>query len=118
MDEMLPTLDVYVKLAVDIQRGILAGGGALHGGCESALLEDGRKPEDIWEADWNPRTRITSLSTTSVRKFVPPLNSSPNPLLLGREGGFRASPSSRLFSPSLRKRGGRGVSFGGGGTNF
>ncbi len=54
------------------------------------------------------------VTTTSVRKFVPPLNSSSNPLLLGREGGFGASPSPRLCSPSLRKRGGRGVSFGGG----
>ncbi len=58
---------------------------------------------------------LRGLSSTSVRKFVPPLNSSPNPLLLGKEGGFGASPSPRLFSPSLRKRGGRGVSFRGGG---
>jgi RES domain-containing protein len=54
MEEMLQTLSTYIKLAVDIQRGILAGGGVLHADCESALLEDGSNQEDIWGADWNP----------------------------------------------------------------
>lgn len=54
MEEMLQTLSTYIKLAVDIKRGILAGGGVLHADCESALLEDGSNPEDIWGADWNP----------------------------------------------------------------
>ena len=53
-EEMLQTLSTYIKLAVDIQRGILAGGGVLHADCESALLEDGSNQEDIWGADWNP----------------------------------------------------------------
>lgn len=35
LDEMREALGVYVKLAVDIQRGILAGGGALHADCDS-----------------------------------------------------------------------------------
>jgi hypothetical protein len=38
MDEMLEVLGVYVKLAVDIRRGILAGGGALHADCEASCL--------------------------------------------------------------------------------
>ena len=54
MEEMLQTLSTYIKLAVDIQRGILAGGGVMHADCESALLEDGSNQEDIWVADWNP----------------------------------------------------------------
>ena len=54
MEEMLQTLSTYIKLAVDIQRGILAGGGVMHADCESALLEDGSNQEDIWGADWNP----------------------------------------------------------------
>lgn len=37
VDEMLETLGVYIKLAVDIKRSILAGGGALHADCEAAL---------------------------------------------------------------------------------
>lgn len=49
---MTQTLGGYIKLAVDIRRDVLAGGGALHADCESALLEDGSQQEDIWGADW------------------------------------------------------------------
>ena len=52
MNEMLQTLETYIKLAVDIQRGILAGGGALHADCEAVLLNDGSRQKDIWGADW------------------------------------------------------------------
>lgn len=54
MTEMLQSLLSYVKLAVDIQRGILAGGGEFHADCEALLLEDGSRQEDIWGADWLP----------------------------------------------------------------
>lgn len=54
MEEMLQVLETYVKLAVDLERGILAGGGALHADCEAALLEDGSRQEDVWGADWIP----------------------------------------------------------------
>ena len=40
MAEILQTFGTYVKLAVDIRRGILAGGGTLHADCEAVLLED------------------------------------------------------------------------------
>jgi hypothetical protein len=57
-----------VKLAVDIQRSILAGGGALHADCESVLLEDGSKQEDIWGADWNPQTQqVTYEALINIR---------------------------------------------------
>ncbi|MEH2310713.1 MAG: DUF5674 family protein [Nostoc sp.] len=45
---MLQTLRVYIKVAVDIERGILAGGGEKHAFCEAALLEDGSRQRDIW----------------------------------------------------------------------
>lgn len=54
MEEMLEALGVYIKLAVDIQRGILAGGGELHADCERVLLEDGSQQQDVWGADWYP----------------------------------------------------------------
>lgn len=54
---MLEALGGYVKLAVDIRRGILAGGGMLHADCEAVLLEDGSRQEDIWGADWIPSTQ-------------------------------------------------------------
>lgn len=43
-----------IKLAVDVNREILAGGGALHADCEQALLDDGSQQVDIWGADWYP----------------------------------------------------------------
>ena len=47
----------FVKLAVDLERGILAGGGELHADCERALLEDGSMQENIWGGDWFPDIR-------------------------------------------------------------
>jgi hypothetical protein len=55
--EMSQVLGLFIKLAVDVQRGILAGGGELHADCEQALLKDGSRQEDIWGADWYPNTR-------------------------------------------------------------
>jgi hypothetical protein len=54
---MLDALEVYVKLAVDITRGIGAGGGALHADCEAALIADGSQQQDVWGADWIPVTQ-------------------------------------------------------------
>ena len=39
--DMLEALESYIKLAVDVDRGILAGGGEYHADCEEVLLEDG-----------------------------------------------------------------------------
>ena len=50
IDEMLEAHGFYIKLAVDIERGILAGGGELHADCEAVLLEDGSRQENIWGA--------------------------------------------------------------------
>jgi len=57
IQEMLEPLETYIKVAVDIERGILAGGGTLHADCEAVLLEDGGRQEDIWGADWIPETQ-------------------------------------------------------------
>jgi hypothetical protein len=68
IEEMLQTLGTYIKLAVDIRRGILAGGGVLHADCESALLEDGSRQQDIWGADWNPYSQqVTFESLINIR---------------------------------------------------
>lgn len=65
---MLQALDTYIKLAVDIQRGVLAGGGIMHADCESALLADGSQQEDIWGADWNPAAQqITFEALINIR---------------------------------------------------
>ena len=51
---MLKTLETYIKLAVDIERDIIAGGGVLHADCEAVLIDDGSQQENIWGADWIP----------------------------------------------------------------
>ncbi|HSB05824.1 MAG TPA: DUF5674 family protein [Thermodesulfobacteriota bacterium] len=57
IQEMLEELETYIKLAVDIKREIVAGGGEYHADCEEILLEDGSQQEDIWGADWYPDSR-------------------------------------------------------------
>ncbi|RMI00522.1 MAG: hypothetical protein D6681_11280 [Calditrichaeota bacterium] len=57
IDEMLEALDPLIKVAVDIDRRILAGGGEMHSDCESVLLEDGSLQENIWGANWIPATQ-------------------------------------------------------------
>ena len=66
--QMLEALDVYVKLAVDVERGILSGGGALHADCEAVLLESGSRQNDIWGADWLPFAKqVTFESLINIR---------------------------------------------------
>ncbi|WP_414570764.1 DUF5674 family protein [Nostoc sp. CCY 9925] len=57
IEEMAKTWDVFIKIAVDIERKILAGGGVRHYECEQELLKDGSRQRDIWGADWSPFTQ-------------------------------------------------------------
>jgi hypothetical protein len=66
--EMLESLETYIKLAVDLERGLLAGRGVMHADCESALLDDGSRQEDIWGADWTPASQqVTFESLINIR---------------------------------------------------
>lgn len=56
--EMLEELGTYIKLAVDVERGVVAGGGEWHADCEQVLLADGSRQEDIWGADWYPEEKL------------------------------------------------------------
>jgi hypothetical protein len=68
IEDMLQILETYIKVAVDIRLGILAGGGAMHADCEAVLLEDGSQQEDIWGADWNPSGQeVTFESLINIR---------------------------------------------------
>ncbi len=58
MRQMLEVLGIYIKLAVDIQRGILAGGGELHADCEQVLLEDGSEQAYVWGQTGIPSSRV------------------------------------------------------------
>jgi hypothetical protein len=50
--QMLTALESYIKVAVDIRQGILAGGGIMHADCERVLIESGSRQVDVWGADW------------------------------------------------------------------
>lgn len=68
IQEMLEALGTYIKLAVDIQRELVAGGGILHADCEAVLLENGSCQADIWGADWNPGVQeVTYESLINIR---------------------------------------------------
>jgi len=66
--QMLTALKSYIKLAVDIKKEVLAGGGVLHADCEAELLKRGSKQHDIWGADWAPHTKqITFEALINIR---------------------------------------------------
>jgi hypothetical protein len=58
MRQMLEVLGIYIKLAVDVERRILAGGGELHADCELVLLDDGSQQRQGWDADWYPPSQM------------------------------------------------------------
>ncbi len=62
ISEMLEVHETYLKLAGDVQRGVVAGGGEFHADCESLLVEDGSRREDIWGADWIPAEQAVRCS--------------------------------------------------------
>ncbi len=47
ISDMLHAFDEFIKLAVDIEQEILAGGGSMHADCEEVLLEAGSAQENI-----------------------------------------------------------------------
>lgn len=59
MQEMLEVYKAenYIKLAVDVELGILAGGGEMHYECEEVLLEAGSAQENVWGAGWLWQTK-------------------------------------------------------------
>lgn len=66
--EMLEKLETYVKVAVDVDRAILAGGGGMHADCEEVLLENGSMQTNVWGADWLPKTQqVTFESLINIR---------------------------------------------------
>lgn len=57
LEEMLEELNPIIKLAVDVRRKSLAGGGLMHADCEAVLIEDGSQQDDIWGSNWIPSTQ-------------------------------------------------------------
>ncbi|MDD2889888.1 MAG: DUF5674 family protein [bacterium] len=86
LKEMLESLETYIKLAVDIRKGILAGGGELHADCEAVLIKDGSQQENIWGADWIPDTQEI--------RYEALLNIRPK----------QGNPSMKLLNPNTREK--------------
>lgn len=63
IQEMLAELGDYIKLAIDVKRRVVAGGGELHADCEEVLLEEGSEQVDIWGADWDPMKKKIKFSS-------------------------------------------------------
>lgn len=55
--KMSKEYDGYIKVVVDVQREILAGGGERHFDGEQKLLEDGSRQENLWGGgiDWETK---------------------------------------------------------------
>ena len=83
--EMLKPLGTYIKLAIDVERALVAGGGELHYDCEQALLEQGSRPTDVWGADWDPVGEVRFESLINIRPH-------------------QGNPGMELQSPKLRAR--------------
>jgi hypothetical protein len=84
--EMLSEYETLIKLAVDVEREILAGGGEWHADCEEALLNDGSLQENVWGADWIPERQEVGFDSL--------INIRPS------QGNFRTE----LQDPGLRKQ--------------
>jgi len=60
-----------IKIAVDIRRRILAGGGEMHADCESVLLEESSEQNDLWGANWYPtEQRIDYEALINIRPWL------------------------------------------------
>lgn len=68
IEQMLEEHKFYIKVAVDIERRILAGGGEMHFYGEQVLLGNGSRQQDIWGAGFMPANQnITYDSLINIR---------------------------------------------------
>lgn len=94
LSEMLEELEDYVKLAVDIDLGVVAGDGRLHADCEAVLLANGSQQENIWGADWEPTIReVRFESFINIR----PRQNNPSMMLLDAELRSRVEKIIRII---------------------
>lgn len=46
--QLIEEFEEYIKVVADVKKKIIAAGGKLHTDCESLLLENGSRQEDLW----------------------------------------------------------------------
>ncbi|MEH1923597.1 DUF5674 family protein [Nostoc sp.] len=56
IEQMLQEHKFCIKLAVDIERRVIVGGGDMHADCEEVLLNEGSRQQNIWAASFMPVT--------------------------------------------------------------
>lgn len=54
---MLRDLESFIKVVVDVRRGVMTGGGEMHADGEALLLANGSAQEDLWGANYFPESR-------------------------------------------------------------
>lgn len=63
-----PLADPFVKVVVDLKRGVIALGCELHSDCADELVEDGSMREDLWGANWySEKKEIAFVSLINIR---------------------------------------------------
>ncbi len=79
LDKMSYELGNYVKVVVDIEKGILAGGGGMHYDEEQTLLEYGCQQKNLWgggvdfttrEIDYNSMINVRPNQNNSSRDIL------------------------------------------------
>ena len=74
VEKMAEDYQGYIKVVVDVERGILAGGGERHFEAEKVLLEDGSKQENLWGGGLDLETK--ELDYNSIINLRPGQNAS------------------------------------------
>ena len=66
--QMLAAIGTHIKVAVDVRRHVIAGGGEFHNDCRQCLLDDGSAPENVWGCNWYPdEQRAVAESAINLR---------------------------------------------------
>lgn len=72
----------HIKVAVDIEKETLAGGGEWHVDCEQVLLQQGSQQKNVWGAGFKPQSKgVDFYSLINIR----PAQGNPDQNILSQE---------------------------------
>ena len=63
LEKMAEDFEGYIKLVVDVEKEILAGGGERHFDEEQKLLQEGSKQVDLWGGGFDLETKETDYNS-------------------------------------------------------